>query len=73
MPKLPAVSSRRVIKALTRVGFSIDRQRGSHIVMYRQSDRRTVVVPRRDEVPRGTLRVILNEAGLTVNEFMELL
>jgi predicted RNA binding protein YcfA (HicA-like mRNA interferase family) len=73
MPRLPVVPSSRVIKALTRVGFSIDRQRGSHIVLYRQSDRRTVVVPRRDELPRGTLRVILNEAGLTVDEFMELL
>lgn len=73
MPKLPVVSSSRVIKALARVGFSIDRQRGSHIVLYRESDRKTVVVPRRDEVPRGTLRVILNEAGLTVDEFTKLL
>jgi predicted RNA binding protein YcfA (HicA-like mRNA interferase family) len=73
MPKLPRVSSIRVIKALTKVGFSIDSQMGSHIVLYRQSDRRTVVVPRRDEVPRGTPRVILDEVGVTVNEFIELL
>ena len=73
MPKLPAVSSIRVIKVLTKVGFSIDRQKVSHIVLYRQSDRRTVVVPMRNEVPRGAPRVILNEASVTVNEFIELL
>ena len=53
MPKLPVVSSDKVMKALLRVGFSIDRQRGTHIVMYRQSDRKTVVVQRSVKFPEA--------------------
>lgn len=74
MGELPVVSGRDVVKALAALGYEVDRQRGSHIVL-RQSaaPHRRAVVPDHREVAKGTLRSILREAGLTVNEFRTLL
>ena len=49
------------------------RQRGSHVTLYRQSDDRLTPVPLHDEQDGGTLKSILMDAGLTVQEFMNLL
>lgn len=49
------------------------RQRGSHVTLYRQSDDRLTLVTLHDEQDRGTLKSILMDAGLTVQEFMNLL
>jgi len=74
--RLPAVNGRRVLRALTRTGFIIDRIVGSHHVLVFPGDpTRTVTVPvhsGRDLKP-GTLRGIIRKAGLTVEEFVELL
>lgn len=74
--KLPVVDGKRVIRALTRAGFIIDRIVGSHHVMVLPGNpTRTVTVPvhaGRDLKP-GTLRSIVRQAGLTVEEFTELL
>ena len=74
MGELPVVSGRDVVKALAALGYEVDRQRGSHIVL-RQSaaPHRRAVVPDHREVAKGTLRSIIREAGLTVNEFRTLL
>jgi predicted RNA binding protein YcfA (HicA-like mRNA interferase family) len=59
---------------LGKLGFSIVRQRGSHIILkgsYKGMDR-TVVVPRHREIAVGTLRSILFQAGITVEEFVVL-
>ena len=45
MPRLPTVTPRQLIAALQRVGFEIDHQTGSHVVLRRASDGRRVVVP----------------------------
>jgi len=71
-PKLPVVSGREVIKALARAGFRQSSQRGSHVKM-RHSSGRTAVVPLHDELAPGTLRSVLKQAGLTVEEFTALL
>ncbi len=70
MSGLPSVSGREIIKALRKVGYEQDRQRGSHIVL-RQSTHphRRLVVPDHHEVAKGTLRAIIKQAGLTVDEF----
>jgi predicted RNA binding protein YcfA (HicA-like mRNA interferase family) len=74
--RLPAVSGRNVVRALTRAGFVIDRIVGSHHVMMRPNDLAgTVTVPvhsGRDLKP-GTLRAIIRQAGFTVEEFNSLL
>jgi predicted RNA binding protein YcfA (HicA-like mRNA interferase family) len=71
MPKLPVVSGQKAIKALSKLGFSAVRQRGSHIVMTGKG--RTFAVPVHPELDRGTLRAILREAGVSVQEFLDVL
>jgi predicted RNA binding protein YcfA (HicA-like mRNA interferase family) len=74
MTKLPAdLSGQDLIKALKRVGFAIQRQRGSHIILRRESPPARVVVPNHKTIRMGTLRTILHEANLTVDQLLELL
>ncbi len=74
MPKLPLLSTKNIVKALSKIGYNYDHQTGSHIILRNpQPPHRRAVVPNRKEVPRGTLRAIINEAGLTVEGFMKLL
>ena len=57
------------------MGFLLDRQRGSHVVYFRERDRRRVVIPvhsGRTLKPK-TLAAIIDDLGLTVEEFRELL
>lgn len=72
--KLKPYSYRQVIKTLGKIGFKVVRQRGSHIVLkgfYKKMDR-TVVVPKHNEIAVGTLRGILFQAGITVEDFVNL-
>ncbi len=74
MSGLPRVAGREVVKALTRVGYEQDRQRGSHIILRQAvSPHRRLVVPDHSEVAKGTLRAIIRQAGLTIDEFKALL
>jgi predicted RNA binding protein YcfA (HicA-like mRNA interferase family) len=72
--KLPSdISGRDLVKALGRVGFVVARQRGSHIILRRVEPFSRVVVPDHKHIRVGTLRQILNEARLTVEELITLL
>ena len=73
MSKLPRVSGRQVVSALQRVGFTIKRQHGSHIILRRAEPFAQTVVPDHRELDRGTLRAILRQSGLTPEEFSALL
>jgi predicted RNA binding protein YcfA (HicA-like mRNA interferase family) len=73
MSRLPVISGRECVKALGRVGFRFRRQDGSHIVLRRDDPFGQVVVPDHRELDRGTLRAIVRQAGLSVNEFVGLL
>ena len=70
MSKLPRVSGQKCVKALERTGFQVLRQRGSHIILRRDSSFAEVVVPVHKELDRGTLRSIIRQAGLSIDEFM---
>jgi len=74
LSKLPVVSGRKLCKALGKIGYFTDHQTGSHVIL-RQEDSpyRRLTVPDHKEVAKGTLRAILRQAGLTVDEFRELL
>ena len=74
-PKLPRITSKEVIRALKRAGFAEWRQRGSHLHLKRLSDNTRVTIPvhRGRTIPPGTLRGIIRDAGLTVEEFVDLL
>ena len=75
MSRLPALSGTRVIAALERAGFFIHHVKGSHHVLrHRNDSQRSVVVPvHRKDLPPGTIRAIIRQAGLTVAEFWRLL
>ena len=70
MTALPVVSGREVVKALEKIGYVFDRQRGSHMILRQQNaPHRRLTVPDHEEVAKGTLRAIIRQAGLTVEEF----
>jgi len=71
--KLPRLSGRECIRALEKAGFLIRRQEGSHIIMRRSEPFAQVVVPDHKELDRGTLRAIIRQAGLSVEDFTALL
>jgi predicted RNA binding protein YcfA (HicA-like mRNA interferase family) len=71
LSKLPLLSWREVVKALGKVGFVVARQRGSHIILVKEEH--AIPVPRHDQIKRGLLLEIIAEAGLTREEFLELL
>jgi predicted RNA binding protein YcfA (HicA-like mRNA interferase family) len=71
---LPRASGREVVKALLKIGYEQDRQRGSHIILRQvAAPHRRLVIPDHGEVAKGTLRAIIRQAGLTVDEFKALL
>ena len=71
--KLPVVSGSEAVKAFLKVGFEFDIQHGSHIIL-RCADppHRRLSVPNHKELAKGTLRTLIREAGLTVEEFVSL-
>lgn len=74
MTKLPVVSGKDVIKALNRAGFYIHHQKDSHVTLRKKEDVKVrVVVSLHRVIKRGTLRSIIKDAGLSVEEFIELL
>lgn len=74
MTKLPrGMSGKEVVKALQRAGFSVKRQKGSHIVLRRDSPFAQVVVPNHKSVDTGTLALILDGADLSVEDFIRLM
>jgi predicted RNA binding protein YcfA (HicA-like mRNA interferase family) len=73
MSKLPLVSGKECVKALERAGFYFKRQEGSHIILRRDDPFAQVVVPAHKELDRGTLRGIIRQAGLNVEEFTNFL
>ena len=77
MSKLPGLSSDQVVRALRKAGFvyAPKRGRGSHLALYRimAGKTRLVIVPKRKDLPLGTLRAIIEQSGLTQAEFLELL
>lgn len=73
MSRLPSLNGKAVIRALERAGFEVVRVSGSHYRMRHKSDpRRQTTVPfhASRDLPRGTLRDIIEQAGMTVEEFL---
>ena len=72
--KLPvSLSGHELRRALERTGFVFQRQRGSHMILRREDPYARVVVPDHKVLRPGTLRQILQEAGLSVEELLRLL
>jgi predicted RNA binding protein YcfA (HicA-like mRNA interferase family) len=76
MTKIPVLTSRDVIRGLKRAGFEFDRQaKGSHEIWYNPETKRRTTIPNHPgvEIRKGTLKAILGQAGLSLEEFMQLL
>ncbi len=73
MTRLPSISGRACVKALERIGFYVRRHEGSHMVLRRDDPFAQLVVPDHKELDRGTLRSIIRQAGIGVDEFVSLL
>lgn len=73
--RLPTLSSRDVVRAFERAGFQVvpRRGKGSHIAMARDDHVSILVIPAHQTVARGTLRALIRQSGMTVEQFLELL
>jgi predicted RNA binding protein YcfA (HicA-like mRNA interferase family) len=74
LSRLPVVSGAAAVKALRRIGYEVDVQEGSHIILrHTMPPHRRLSVPNHKELAKGTLRTLIREAGLTIDEFAALL
>jgi predicted RNA binding protein YcfA (HicA-like mRNA interferase family) len=72
--KLAAVSGSQAVKAFRKLGYELDEQHGSHLILRRsEAPHRRLSIPNHTELAKGTLRTLIREAGLTVDEFTRLL
>jgi len=74
LSRLPVVSGRELCKILKKIGYSIDHQTGSHIILRNENPpHRRLTVPDHKEIAKGTLRSILRQSGLSADEFKDLI
>ena len=72
-PKLPTATAKDLVRVAERLGFVLRRQRGSHAIYVRQSDQARVVIPmHKGEVKRKTLRAIIQDLRISVEEFVSM-
>jgi predicted RNA binding protein YcfA (HicA-like mRNA interferase family) len=74
-PFLPQVKAKDVVRVALKLGFELDRQKGSHAIFYRSSDKARIVIPMhsgRDIKPK-TLQGIIDDMQITAEQFKELL
>jgi len=74
-PKIPIVTAKELIGALKRAGFSKDRQKGSYLTLINSKTNKTVTIPVHTvvDIGKGLLKKIITDAGLTTEEFINLL
>ncbi len=72
MATLPVVSGRDAGRAFSKLGFVYDHHRGSHMIYYHPAERH-LSIPDHRELDRGTLRKLIRSAGVTVEQFVELI
>lgn len=70
MSQIPVLSGREVVQVFESLGWSVARQRGSHIILTKEGESATLSVPDQRAVARGTLRSLIRSANLTVDEFI---
>jgi predicted RNA binding protein YcfA (HicA-like mRNA interferase family) len=71
MSRLPVCSGQDAIRAFQKLGYQVDHQTGSHVIL-RHPQMRRLTVPNHRELAKGTLRALIREAGLTREEFSRL-
>jgi len=72
--KLPVISGRDAVQAFERIGYGVDHQTGSHIILRHQDPpHRRLTIPNHRELAKGTLRALIRQAGISIDEFVALL
>ena len=75
MGKLPILSGKDMTKILSKIGYVHVRTRGSHMIMIKQAERgkKTIPVPNHKELAKGTLKAIMNQSELTLEDLLKLI
>ena len=75
MTKMPVLSGKEIIKILSKLGYQHIRTRGSHMIMIKQTEKgkKMIPVPNHNELAKGTLKAIMNQAGLTLDDLLNLI
>lgn len=73
LSRLPVVSGATVVKALQRLGWVVNRQKGSHVIMDHAITQGHVTIPQHDALAKPTLKSILMEAEVSLDDFLEVL
>jgi len=71
MGKLPALKPKDVVKTLRKFGFEIKRQTGSHTRLIHPNGKATTVALHNRDLPKGTLRAILRQSEISLEEFVK--
>ena len=73
MPEVPLLRPSQEVKAFERLGWEVARRRGSHVILVRRGHAATLSLPQHAEVARGTLRGLIQKAGISLAEFLDAL
>lgn len=74
MPKLPIISGKDLVKAFVKLSYEVDHQTGSHIILrHKEPPHRRLTIPNHKEISKGTLRAIIRQAGLSREEFFDII
>jgi predicted RNA binding protein YcfA (HicA-like mRNA interferase family) len=73
MARLPVVSGEEAVRAFRKAGWIVDRQRGSHIILIKAGHPASLSIPQHRELAPGTLRALIRDSQLTVEELVALL
>jgi predicted RNA binding protein YcfA (HicA-like mRNA interferase family) len=73
MSRLPQMNGRDIIAAFRRAGWSVDRQRGSHVLMTKPGSVMSLSIPLHNPVGRGLLHDLISKSDLSIEEFLDLL
>lgn len=71
MAALAVLSGQEVVRVFESFGWSVSRQKSSHIILTKEGESATLSIPNHKEVARGTLRSLIRAANLTVEEFVK--
>jgi predicted RNA binding protein YcfA (HicA-like mRNA interferase family) len=71
MSRIPVVSGKKCVKTLEKFGFVVYRQRGSHVTLVRDNPPNQTTIPLHKELDRGTLKAILKQTNVGLEEFTE--
>jgi predicted RNA binding protein YcfA (HicA-like mRNA interferase family) len=69
MARLPVLSGAETVRVFQKAGWTVDRKRGSHVILVKDGHPATLSVPDHKELAKGTLRSLIRAAGMTAEDF----